>query len=289
MIKKFAIALISNNKINNNHYKQIVNSLAWTYKIFDIEGIASDKVNLIIDAGIIIMNDTNLHFIRNNYPEHVMKFVRHNIHEYINIMDMSLFVFDELIEILTWDIEDKLKIDLLKFTDDPISIIGKDYPVAVKLHILKHNRCATDIKWLYQYYNTQPTEIKEYIYPLALEAISIILANEYPLCDELYATLIKDASIDLLPRVELFVNRLKQYDKQNALVELGNIGITEFQTIFEENRRPRFTINEINTVILDAFEEQNWIAGYEEDEKRQGYYKLKKWSNRSKNDDIALL
>ena len=47
--------------------------------------------------------------------------------------------------------------------------------------------------------------------------------------------------------------------------------------------------NEINKAILDAFVEQNWIAGYEEDEKRQGYYKIKKWSNRSKNDDIALL
>ena len=63
----------------------------------------------------------------------------------------------------------------------------------------------------------------------------------------------------------------------------------EDETIFGENKRPKFTINEINEAILDAFAEQHWIAGYEEDEKRKGYYKLKKWSNRSKNDDIALL
>lgn len=289
LLEKFAIALISNNKIDNNHYKQIANSFAWTYEIFDITGIDSDKVNLIIDAGIIIMNTKNLQFVRENYPRHAMKFIRQNIYEYAKIMDASLFIFDELIEILTWDIEAELKLTLLSFTDEPISIIDKDYPVSVVLHILKHNRHTADIKWLYQHYNTQPAEIREYVYPIASEGINTILSNEYPLCGELYSLLIKDNSIILLPRVELFVKRLKQYDKQSALAELANIGITEFQTIFEENKRPKFKIHEINRAILDAFTERKWIAGYEEDEKRQGYYKLKKWSNRSKNEDIALL
>jgi hypothetical protein len=289
LIEKFAIALISNNKIDNSHYKQLVNSLARTYEIFEITGIDPYKVNLIIDAGIIIMNAKNLHFIRDNYPGHTTKFIRQNIYEYVKIMDTSLFVFDELIEILSWDIEDELKITLLDFTDTPISIIDKDYPVAVKLHALKHNRHSADIRWLYQHYNTQPAEIQEYIYPIASEGINSILANDYLLCEELYSTLIKDASIDLLQRVELFVTRLKQYDKQNALAELENIGITEFQTIFEENKRPKFTINEINKVILEAFVEQNWIVGYEEDEKRQGYYKIKKWTSRNKNDEVSWL
>ena len=289
LIEKFAMALISNNKIDNNHYKQLVNSLARTYEIFEITGIDPNKVNLIIDAGIIIMNAKNLHFIRDNYPRHTMKFICQNIYEYVKIMDTSLFVFDELIEILSWDIEDELKLTLLDFTDTPISIIDKDYPVAVKLHVLKHNRHSADIRWLYQNYNIQPAEIKEYIYPIASESINIILGNEYALCGELYSLLIKNPSINLQSRVELFLTRLKQYDKQSALAELKNIGITEFQTIFEENKRPRFTINEVNKAILDAFVEQNWIAGYEEDEKRQGYYKIKKWSNRSKNDDVALL
>ena len=289
LLEKFAIALISNNKIDNNYYKQIVNSLAWTYETFDVAGIDSNKLNLIIDAGIIIMNTKNLQFIRDNYPGYTMKFIRQNVYEYVQIMDASLFVFDELIEILSWDIEDELKLTLLDFTDDPISIIDKNYSVAVKLHILKCNRNTADIKWLYQYYNTQPAEIKEYIYPIASESINIIVGNEYALCGELYSLLIKDASINLQLRVELFLTRLKQYDKQSALAELKNIGIAEFQTIFEENKRPKFTINEINKVILNAFTDQNWIAGYEEDEKKQGYYKLKKWSNRSKNDDIALL
>ncbi len=289
LVEKFAIALISSNKIDNNHYKQIVNSLAWTYETFDIAGIDSNKVNLIIDAGIIIMNAKNLHFIRDNYPGHTMKFVRQNIYEYVKIMDASLFVFDELIEILSWDIEDELKLTLLNFTDDPITVIDKDYSVAVKLHILKHNRHTADIKWLYQHYNTQPTEIKEYIYPIASESINIILGNEYTLCGELYSLLIKDTSINQKSRVKLFLTQLKQYDRQNALAELKNIGITEFQTIFEENKRPKFTINEINKTILDAFVGQGWIAGYEEDEKRKGYYKLKKWLNNGKIEKIELL
>ena len=288
LVEKFAIALISSNKIDNKHYKQIVNSLAWTYETFDIAGIDSNKVNLIIDAGIIIMNAKNLHFIRDNYPRHTIKFVRQNIYEYVKITDASLFVFDELIEILSWDIEDELKLTLLNFTDDPITVIDKDYSVAVKLHILKHNRHTADIKWLYQHYNTQPTEIKEYIYPIASENINIILGNEYALCGELYSLLIRDTSINLKSRVELFLTRLEQYNKQNALAELKNIGITEFQTIFEENKRPKFTINETNKAILYAFTKRNWIAGYEEDEKRQGYYKLKRAKNSTKTDSALL-
>ena len=47
--------------------------------------------------------------------------------EYVDTVGKTLFSQNELVEILTWDINDDLKISLLKMSKEPISIIGKGY------------------------------------------------------------------------------------------------------------------------------------------------------------------
>lgn len=95
------------------------------------------------------MTADNLIFMRENYPNHKFYFIRKNIEKYIDIIEDALFSQEELLEILTWKIGDELKISLLEFTDEKISIIGSDYSPAVCLHILNNSFVESDLPELF--------------------------------------------------------------------------------------------------------------------------------------------
>lgn len=122
------------NGIDNSKYRQILVSLKFSYDAFDIADISDDKITILIDTNIIRMTDDNLKYIRENYHNQIFYYIRKSIEKYIDIVDETLFSREELLEILTWDISDKLKIRLLELSDEEISIIGKNYSPAVCLH-----------------------------------------------------------------------------------------------------------------------------------------------------------
>lgn len=123
------------NGIDNSKYRQILVSLKFSYDAFDIADISDDKITILIDTNIIRMTDDNLKYIRENYHNQIFYYIRKSIEKYIDIVDETLFSREELLEILTWDISDKLKIRLLELSDEEISIIGKNYSPAVCLHM----------------------------------------------------------------------------------------------------------------------------------------------------------
>ncbi len=125
--KKLFDSVVICNGIDNSKYRQILVSLKFSYDAFDIKDISDDKITILIDTNIIRMTDDNLKYIRENYHNQIFYYIRKSIEKYIDIVDETLFSREELLEILTWDISDKLKkLDYLNFSDDEISIIGKE-------------------------------------------------------------------------------------------------------------------------------------------------------------------
>lgn len=98
------------NGIDNSKYRQILVSLKFSYDAFDIADISDDKITILIDTNIIRMTADNLKYIRENYHNQIFYYIRKSIEKYIDIVDETLFSREELLEILTWDISDKLKI-----------------------------------------------------------------------------------------------------------------------------------------------------------------------------------
>lgn len=90
-------------------------SLKLSYDVFDIAEISDDKITILIDTNIIRMTADNLKYMRENYHNQTFYYIRKSIEKYIDIVDETLFSREELLEILTWDISDKLKLDYLNF------------------------------------------------------------------------------------------------------------------------------------------------------------------------------
>lgn len=152
------------NGIDNSKYRQILVSLKFSYDAFDIADISDDKITILIDTNIIRMTADNLKYIRENYHNQIFYYIRKSIEKYIDIVDETLFSREELLEILTWDISDKLKIRLLELSDEEISIIGKNYSPAVCLHILNNNFAKSDLPDLFSSFEQWDNFVREKIF-----------------------------------------------------------------------------------------------------------------------------
>lgn len=90
-------------------------------------------------------------------------------------MNDDLFSQDELLEILTWDISDELKIKLLEFSNEEISVVGKDYSTAVCLYILKNNLMESDLMVLFSSFENWIDSIQIKIFDYAVQYIESII------------------------------------------------------------------------------------------------------------------
>lgn len=262
------------NDIDNSKYKQILVSLKFIYDNFDIAEISDDKITILIDTDIIRMTAYNLKFMRENYLNRKFYFIRKNIEKYIDIMDDALFSREELIEILTWDISDELKIKLLELSDDEISVIGKNYSPVVCLHILNNNFSKSDLPDLFSSFEQWDNSVQAKIFEYAIRSIVSIIDDPKSASEKLKNNLLhsdkvnRDAKIDLL--IAMIPNLSEDYIKEILTL----LNLTDYLKIFDTRSRPKFEINDENEKLLTAFKEANMINNYEESSEKEGYYKI---------------
>lgn len=270
------------NEILDTQYASILNSLQHYYEAFDIPGIQESKVNILICDNIIRMNPDTLKYMRNEYPSVIPFFIKKNIDEYERMMSSELFVQSELVEILSWNISDAIKLKLLEFSDDEISIIGKNYSTQICVYILTHNLEQEDMGVLYKVYSDQQAEIKKIILENAMVNIEEIILDPNIADTSLKEKILIDSNLAFEKRVNLFVAMLPYIEQDEACKYLSALNLHEYVRIFDSHNKPKFEINQQSEIILDAFKQKGWIFEYIEDENRPGYYKIRRREPRKK-------
>lgn len=259
--------------IENSKYEQILVSLNFCYDDFSITKIPNDKINILIRTNIIRMTAHNLEFIRENYPDQNYNFIFKNIEQYVDIMNDDLFSQDELLEILTWNISDELKIKLLEFSNDEISVVGKDYSSAICLYILKNNFMETDLMDLFSSYEEWIDSIQIKIFDYAVQYIESVIDNPKSVSEKLKNDLIRSDRLNRDLKVDLLISMMPDLDESLIKEILTLLDLTDYLKIFDTRSRPKFEINDENEKLLTAFKENKLIASYKNSEK-EGYYKI---------------
>lgn len=273
-------SVIVSHDINNSKYKQILTSLEFEYDNFDIVEIPDDKINVLIDADIIRMTAENLTLIRENYIDQKYHFIHRNMEKYINIMNDTLFSKEELLEILTWDISDKLKIQLLRFTGDEISIIGKSYSSAICLYILENNFEDTDLPDLCSSFDQWDESIQAKIFDYAVNNLEIIINNPSHISERLKNNLLNSDRVTPDEKIELFIAIMPELCSDRLKEILTLLNLSDYLKIFDTRSRPRFKINDENEKLLTAFKENNLIDNYQKNPNKEGYYKIYRLNNK---------
>jgi hypothetical protein len=263
------------NSIENLKYKQILVSLKFYYTDFNISNIMNDKISILIDSDIIRMSAETLVFMREEYPNQNMNFIQKDINKYVEIMDRNLFSLDELLEIITWDISNELKIELLKFTDDEISIIGMtNYSPAVCLHILNNNFMESDLSNLFKFFEQWDPFIQQTICDLAISNIFYIINNPKLVSEKLKDKLIHSEQLNRDVKIDFLIALIPDFNENSIKEVLAVLELTDYIRIFDKRSRPKFEINDENEKLLSAFKDKGLINNYEESAEKEGYYKI---------------
>lgn len=274
--KFFNVSIICN-EISNQKYREIITSLEVSYDPFEIAGISESKIQILIDEKVICMNSKSLRFIRENYSSQIFYYIEKNIDEYVNIITSELFILEELVEILNWSIDEEIKIKLLSFMREPISILGKEYSSVVNEYILKNNLNINDLSGLFVTFESWDSTIQQIIFDQAVKNISYIMADSKEVSGELLRRIISLNSLENNKRIDLFISLLPNLNKDSCKEYLHLLGLTNYvKLLFNPESRPRFKVDKINEKLLTAFKENDWIIDFHINEERPDYYKIKR-------------
>lgn len=262
------------NELNDSIYEVILCKLGYTIDRFDIEEIAESKAIILIDCRVIEMTKSNLSFVRATYPNLLKRYICTNLDEYLTLAEEGMFDFDELLEILSWDIPDNKKIELLKNTSYSIPIAEKKYSAAVCAYILRNNYDTDDFEYLVENFEKFPDEVKAVVVSRAEERIGHIIDKPNNVSLMLVNELLHSTEVDTDRKIELFSAYVPIMTDHEIMGTLDLLKIPEYKDIFNMSKHPTFTMNNRSEILLDAFKAAGWITEYSEDTRRPGKYKI---------------
>lgn len=271
----FFDAVIRCSELKNTNYVMILSTLEWYYEDdFYIERIPIDKMDILIENRIIRMSENNLIYMREHYPSNLIRYITVNIEDYYDlVMENDLFDGEEVFGLLAEEVSDDFKIRLLENIEDEFTANNKDYSDVIKAHILLNNFIESDLEYFVENYNEEGTETKAAIVTLLLRWLKQNFTEPLPMPAELLDDVVKAA--DVLThedKLALLLCVISKIDEQQVKDYLVQFELDVFLSLFNQ-KRPKILSNEVNTQLLDIFEQNGWITKYEVDINDSSYYR----------------
>lgn len=272
--------IILNTKLNPDKYSMLI---AWFngryYPNFDCKELSKENISILIQLkAIVLEEEQDLNFIRENYPDNIQEFIIHNFNDYINILDENSWLIndEEIISLLSEEISLNKKFSLLALTKEPISINNKNYPTKLQNYILKNNFNIDDLTYITnsQFYNSTTNEIKETIKHLCVEYQEEILEFR-KISYSLLIELLKITEFSLDDKYILLCNQINQLNIEETyqafkILEQDPTNQSLFSNLFIF-KRPSFDDTTLNQNIMEELN-QKWKLKYErKDGKIMGY------------------
>ena len=189
-------------------------------------------------------------------------------------MDDNLFLQEELLEILVWDISDELKIKLLAFSGNTISVIGKNYSTSVYLYILNNNFMDSDLMPLFSSFEQWDDMIQTKIFDYAVSNITDIIDNPDNISHKLRDNLLRTDKLSKDIKIDFLIAIMPVLDEDYIKEVLTLLDLTNYIKIFDTRSRPKFEISDESEKLLTAFKEKGLIGSYKESQDKEGYYKI---------------
>jgi hypothetical protein len=272
------------NGIATNKYKKILVDLGYSFNNFDADKIADEKFMILISEGIMQMDVDSLEFVRKKYANHLYKFIKRNLADYLALQTAKIFRIDEALQIITWDIDDDQKVRLLTFTNEQISIVGKLYSDEVNAYIITHNFKATDKQHLYARYSSYGEETRTAIAKLATEGVRETITNNMEMDDNLLSILLQADAVTRDQKIMLFTMAIPMLNEDTCMTHFEELELSELKGIFAKGGgRRNYEKSRDVTMILDALKLDDWIYEYRDDERNNDRYVVVK--NRPQNKD----
>ncbi|EQB7106448.1 hypothetical protein ACYTBC_000931 [Escherichia coli] len=264
------------NDLSNDKYEKLICSLNIICKTsFSASNIASDKFKILVDKNIIRMDVAPLNFIRDNYSEQLSYYIHKNIRAYVELMTIDNFILDEAISILSWKVDDDLKVKLLEFVKTPLAIYSKNYSQVVNDYILENNFKPDELLILTSSYKTWGTSTQSLILSRAIQDISALIASPNDVSEPLLKKLFVAEGLNMQNKIALLIALLpgKDLSKTTCKEYLDLLGLSEFSKILGRGK-PKIEVDSTNQSLLTALRDNHFFSDFEVDNENPTYYKI---------------
>ncbi|EDC2091317.1 hypothetical protein GAA20_21430, partial [Salmonella enterica] len=216
-----------------------------------------------------------LNFIRDNYSEQLSYYIDKNIRVYVELMTIDSFILDEALSILSWQVDDDLKVKLLEFVKTPLTVHGKNYPQAVNDYILENNFNPDEILILASSYKTWGTSTQSLILSRAIQDISALIASPNDISEPLLKNLFVAEGLNMQNKIALLIALLpgKNLSKATCKKYLDLLGLSEFSKILGRGK-PKIEVDPTNQSLLTALRDNHFFSDFEVDDENPTYYKI---------------
>ena len=263
----FLNAVVQCNSLIDNQYSEITKTIERNYIEFSFTNIKDNKMSILINNNIIVMNSENLEFLRENYSNEILyQFITLRIDEYTKMIERKNELIDntELEYIISTKsgVSLERQFELLKFKKGELSIKDKPYSEPIKLYILTNNFSEDDYKHLVESYDNFSGEIKKTIISLFINRIDKTIEQKYSISRVLFVSLMNSNQLNEEQRKHILALALPNIGPNECIKYLSIYGFEQFVDIYDRNKKPQFENTKLNKSILDYFIKWHLILGY---------------------------
>lgn len=263
--KQFFGSIAVNNEIKTSRYQEILCDMGYVYNVYDAYDIADDKMKVLIKNDIIEMNDDGLEYIRNYYKDYIELYIDKNVKEYLNIITVHNFSYEEALYVLDKKIDDEEKMQLISLTTKPISVVGKGYSSSLVEYILDNNFNEQDERELYQHFSEYEEAIQLSIYKVAEARIDNIISDEdIVLDDSLLSAILMKSGCSIDDKIQLWAKAIPNLTEETCKKHFDEMEFPELKSIFTKrnNYSKTYENNSYIRDILDELKKNTWIFDY---------------------------
>ena len=186
-------------------------------------------------------------------------------------------------------IEDDLKLTLLEFTSERISVVDKKYSERVLVYILTNNFSIEDLPHLFEHYDKYPVNIRRIIFDWAVKDISRVINVSTKLSDTFCREIFVSDRFNNDEKINLFTALIstisREWVEEYALI----LNRKDLASAFDPNKRTKLLCNSQSKKILDEYKDRGWIRDYAINESGTHYNVKKANSVVNRSVDETLL
>lgn len=265
------------NSIKDNKYEDILTTLKFHYEsMIDVSNLDSNKFKILVNNKILPMTLKGLEFVRKFFPEQINCYIKKNIEKYADIMTPGMFKINELLEILSSKIDDDIKLKLLPFTNQKISILGKNYTLQVNNYIMQKNLNTEEIPTLFTSYENWDLTLQKIIKKLAISHSDYIQSNPEKISKKLIIDIFNFQEVDDNIKLKILLSLIPKTNELTVKKYLDLLKLENYSNLFIPHARTKFKVDPFNNDMLKLFRAKGWIREFSLNKNDGNFYSVKK-------------
>ncbi|NUF79692.1 hypothetical protein GY065_12370 [Snodgrassella sp. ESL0323] len=247
----------------------------------DIQNLIVKQVNNNIDFVSIERSPQALKFIRAHCDgEIALKYLQTHIADYLNLIseETELFNFGEALQLLGLELSDDDAINLLSYTNEPVSVIKYSFSSKIMAYVLEYNFNKDDLVNLIKDYDKHDEDIQSLIVEQSIKNCElIVIKQKTDIADNLLNKLFISEKLGENKKIDLFIQALpyKYMHVSERRQALKSMQLDEFNKIWNRGT-PKIKCCEDYSRLLLALKEQGLIQDFCVDNKQEKYYRITK-------------